>query len=100
VWEFFAFIGGYGMMVFLQEKGKVWVFLFYGAIGILLFLVFYLPLDRYGWIGTSEEYLSGSATPLFSTLSSLLEWGAIGLWFALWILFLLFRFARIRKGFS
>lgn len=80
--EYLVALGSYSLFALLRDRGKK------GAIGVaatllLLFTIalFVLPQERYLYIGSFSDYFSQSATRLFSTTSSLLEWGAIGLWF-------------------
>lgn len=82
VGEYFIALGSYTLFALFRDRSATYPTLAVAStLGVLTLLFFWLPRERYLYIGTANDYEWGKAVPLFSTPSSLLEWGAIGLWF-------------------
>jgi len=80
--EYLTALGSYTLFAILWDRGrKGWLAVASGVLLILAGALFILPRERYLYLGSWEEFQRGEAEKLFSTLPSLLEWGAIGIWF-------------------
>jgi hypothetical protein len=98
--EYLTALGSYTLFALLWDRGKKgWVGVVGGVLLLLAIALFILPRERYLYLGSAEEFQWGKAEKLFSTPTSLLEWGAVGVWFsAVFLPILILSLREIRES--